>query len=321
MQIHPAGYYDQDNGGTIPIFKPTMEQFKDFKKFMNAIDSFGKISGLVKVIPPPEWQDKLPNTLSKLETIRVHNPIEQHIIGNRGIYKQTNIEKVRPFTIDQWRNICGRIEHKLPNIGLDRSKFNISSLPKSSGIKKRKRSAETLTNRHTKRKTKREINAEEIALAKSDFPVKLEFDPRVVPNVVDEQFFDIKNCQELERAYWRNLTFTQPMYGADMAGSLFDESVKSWNVSKLDNLLNSVNVELPGVNTPYLYFGMWKATFAWHLEVKYHQMRMTTLCTKSGDQQDMDLYSINYLHFGSPKQWYAIKPEYRKKFEMVMQSK
>lgn len=32
-----------------------MEQFKDFKKFMNAIDSYGKISGLVKVIPPSEW--------------------------------------------------------------------------------------------------------------------------------------------------------------------------------------------------------------------------------------------------------------------------
>lgn len=50
--------------------------------------------------------------------------------------------------------------------------------------------------------------------------------------------------------------------------ALFDESVKSWNVQSLDNTLNKLGVTLPGVNSPYLYFGMWKATFAWHVEVK-----------------------------------------------------
>lgn len=53
-----------------------------------------------------------------------------------------------------------------------------------------------------------------------------------------------------------------------MPGSLFDDSVKEWNVANLDNILNKMDIVLPGVNSSYLYLGMWKATFSWHVEVK-----------------------------------------------------
>ncbi|KAF8929355.1 hypothetical protein BGZ58_009017, partial [Dissophora ornata] len=112
--------------------------------------------------------------------------------------------------------------------------------------------------------------------------------------------YTVDYCKELERNYWRNLTFVQPMYGADMSGSLFDDRTKSWNTQCLGDLLSRIDQNLPGVNTPYLYFGMWKATFAWHVE-------------------DMDLYSINYLHFGAPKQWYCIRPEHSARFECIAQ--
>ena len=98
----------------------------------------------------------------------------------------------------------------------------------------------------------------------------------------------VKDLEELERKYWKNVTFNQPLYGADIPGSLTDENVEEWNINHLntilDTLVDEYGVSIPGVNTAYLYFGMWKTSFAWHTE-------------------DMDLYSINYLHFGAPKVW------------------
>lgn len=111
----------------------------------------------------------------------------------------------------------------------------------------------------------------------------------------------MERCHELEKAYWRTLTYNSPLYGADMPGSLFDDSVTSWNVAHLENLLDCLGKKLPGVNTAYLYLGMWKSTFAWHLE-------------------DMDLYSINYIHFGAPKQWYSISRKDKEKFERIMKT-
>lgn len=106
---------------------------------------------------------------------------------------------------------------------------------------------------------------------------------------------------ELERKFWKNIQFNPPLYGADMVGSLTDENVLHWNMRSLPTILKLITVPMEGVNIPYLYFGMWKAFFAWHTE-------------------DMDLYSINYLHYGKPKRWYAIPPDEGKRFENFTRS-
>jgi len=88
-----------------------------------------------------------------------------------------------------------------------------------------------------------------------------------------------------------------------LTGSLFTDKTTSWNVAHLPSLLNrllpSSSNGLPGVNTPYLYFGMWRATFAWHVE-------------------DMDLFSINYIHFGAGKFWYAVPQARASALEQTM---
>ncbi|XP_057347255.1 lysine-specific demethylase 4D-like [Manis pentadactyla] len=105
---------------------------------------------------------------------------------------------------------------------------------------------------------------------------------------------------DLERKYWKTRLYGSPIYGADVNGSLFDENTKQWNLRHLgtiqDLLEQESGVVIEGINTPYLYFGMWKTMFAWHTE-------------------DMDLYSINYMHFGEPKTWYAVPPEHGQRLE------
>lgn len=105
--------------------------------------------------------------------------------------------------------------------------------------------------------------------------------------------------------FWENITKHAGIYGADVCGTITDPDVEHWNINKLGTILDYVgkdyNMSIDGVNTAYLYFGMWKTTFAWHTE-------------------DMDLYSINYLHFGAPKTWYAVPPSYGRMFEKLAAS-
>ena len=124
--------------------------------------------------------------------------------------------------------------------------------------------------------------------------------------------------EELEELYWKENLDDKgmpPIYGADVSSSLTDEDQKIWNIKHLDSMLAELMEEqIPGVNLPYLYFGMWKATFSWHIE-------------------DMDLYSVNCkfsfshistyvkifsdLHNGAPKTWYCIPPQFGYKLEQV----
>ncbi|KAG7285383.1 hypothetical protein NEMBOFW57_010010 [Staphylotrichum longicolle] len=359
--------------GTVPVFKPTMNQFRDFKQFMEKVDKYGMKSGIIKIIAPQEWKDSLPPVDDRIKQIRVREPIKQEIMGSNGTYRQVNILHQRSYNLPQWRQLCDQSEHQPPaRRGERRANSDRKPATRSRAAAEPKtRAAATSTpaktrrggraTRRSTRATKEETEEPEDrpmtpvspAPEKADLLESVEKDadikeeqceeedePPVVRRmgfsrqskpktqsvsarrknmrregsaVIDEAAFkgwdyhmDIseftpERCEELEKTYWKTLTYAPPLYGADLPGTLFDESVKLWNLDRLPNLLDVLGTKVPGVNTAYLYLGMWKATFAWHLE-------------------DVDLYSINYLHFGAPKQWYSISQADARRFEAAMKN-
>ncbi|MCJ1395849.1 hypothetical protein MMC18_008735 [Xylographa bjoerkii] len=360
-EVVPDHYYE---GGKIPVFKPTMEQFRSFKTFVQKIDKYGMKSGIVKVIPPQEWRDSLPQLDERIKTIKVKNPITQEFHGTHGTYTQANIEKQRSYNLPQWKALSEESNHQPPARRGERRRNQEKvtrggNAPKTAkkaqgtipdGRKRgpgrpRVRPLPTTVHKHEEEgdeetdfkaqvpptptspsvqsmKIKKENMSEDRDISPSkpkgrqpkSVSSRRKHNSRDQTDVFDEEAFKDfdyrvdnqdewtpERCQELETAYWKSLTFNNPMYGADMPGSLFDDSTESWNVSKLENLLDVLGQKIPGVNTTYLYLGMWKATFAWHLE-------------------DVDLYSINYIHFGAPKQWYSISQEDARRFEAAMRN-
>ncbi|XP_040216848.1 lysine-specific demethylase 4A isoform X1 [Rana temporaria] len=222
-----AGENENPNPGSrIMTFYPTMEEFRNFKRYIAYIESQGAHrAGLAKVVPPKEWKPRV--CYDDLDDLVIPAPIQQVVTGQSGLFTQYNIQK-KPMTVKEFRRIANSDKFCTPRY--------------------------------------------------ADF-------------------------EDLERKYWKNLTFNAPIYGADVNGTLYDKQhVDDWNIGKLNTILDVVEREsgitIEGVNTPYLYFGMWKTSFAWHTE-------------------DMDLYSINYLHFGEPKSWYAIPPEHGKRLERL----
>ena len=205
-------------------FRPTLEEFKDFNKYMHYIESKGAHkAGVAKIIVPPEWVPRKEGYANIDDfNFTVQRPVKQHYnpVGSKGSYQSKGIVK-QPMLLSEYRKLVNSKPYKTPS--------------------------------HT-------------------------------------------SYEDLEQKFWKTLSLDPPpVYGCDVGESLTDKDQKVWNIQNLNTILNELkdtyNQTIKGLNTQYCYFGMWRTTFSFHVE-------------------DMDLHSINYLHFGMPKTWYVVPPQY-----------
>ena len=74
----------------IPVFRPTLDEFADFARFVTSINEQGQHYGLCKVVPPPEWKQKLHYDLEMIDHLILKEPIKQKMEGFSGVYLQSN---------------------------------------------------------------------------------------------------------------------------------------------------------------------------------------------------------------------------------------
>ncbi|KAF9260334.1 JmjC-domain-containing protein [Marasmius fiardii PR-910] len=327
----------------IPVFKPTMDEFRDFEAYMKRVEPWGMNSGIIKVIPPQEWKNSLPPLREQLSSVEIRTPIEQHMLGQAGLFRQQNFEKRKTMSVREWAELCGQDEYRAPGVGEVglHARANVKAKARTKTRKATTAKAETVepsidedgqvhikeepvdaagagdapygeeqkpkTKGRRQPQTKQTKEARLAERTEKDKTFLETFDPHThwLPPETKPEDYTPEFCAKLERHYWRNCGLGRPpWYGADTQGSLYTDDTEEWNVAHLESELSRLlpfSDGLPGVNTPYLYWGMWRATFAWHVE-------------------DMDLFSINYIHFGAPKFWYAVPQGRASSLEHAMRS-
>jgi len=283
VDIHrPQGNLDIPHA---PTFYPTIEEFsQNPMTYINSISPIAKKFGICKIVPPIGWQPPLCVDINSDRTFQtkrqhLHRLMEGISFPDGEDYTPKQYKEMANEAVLLWRDLYyNEIEKESePDVNLSSADGSTpqtnSNLSSDKGCKTRKMTAESLeqdywdiVERNSKSYTVDYGNDIDTTSYWSGFPLS-------------------------ERGRAANGTSnkkeeSEPEFGSE---DFYKESW--WNLNNFPycpgSVLRHLRVSITGVNVPWLYFGTLFSTFCWHNEDNY-------------------MYSINYHHVGSPKQWYGV---------------
>lgn len=98
-----------------PIFHPNLEEFSDFEKYIEKVESESSGFGMAKIIPPSTWcagEKGYKKIFSK-----VSHQIRQFVVGQTGIYQVSLISE--PETSYKSFKSTARNQELAPNLSVD----------------------------------------------------------------------------------------------------------------------------------------------------------------------------------------------------------
>ncbi|KAM9280414.1 LOW QUALITY PROTEIN: lysine-specific demethylase 4A-like [Cariama cristata] len=96
----------------IMTFRPTMEQFRDFSRYIAYVESQGAHrAGLARIVPPKEWKPR--RCYDDIDELVIPAPIQQVVTGQSGLFTQYNIQK-KAMTVREFRRIANSDKYCTP---------------------------------------------------------------------------------------------------------------------------------------------------------------------------------------------------------------
>lgn len=288
----------QSNIPMAPTFRPTVEEFSDPIEYVSKITAQAAEYGVAHIIPPPGWDppfalDKGTNGVdAESFRFKIRRQLTSHLCYRRAQPGSQPSKSYRQTPNTTASNL---------SFYSTTPEFGFTTLEREHTLKSFSAYADWVKSVHFSRGSG--LQGSEAAPAPSVEEIEAEF-WRIVES--KESHHEALYGQDLDSGHhgsgfplpdWRRQLLEEFLKTQLPPPTTQDEEKYAshpWNVNNMPRCESSMlryldagDGLITGVMVPWLYVGSCMSAFCWHVE-------------------DHALYSVNYLHVGSPKVWYAV---------------